>query len=500
MTDKESVLSSGSRLLPLALVAALAVLAFGFVGDADAHKPYPLSPPTIGTNPVVGTPLGVAPGSYHCDPACTETTYEFFRCAANTNNVSCVAVRPQSTNPFYTPTEDDIGFSLAAMVRQWTYDCDITNTNCRNSAYEVMTSATAPVKEDAPAVPVTIATSDLPDATAGIRYTQALSVSSGRPPFTWALAGGSLPPGLSLSSGGLISGLPTLAGEFTFTVRATGARRQSSTKSLTLLVKLQLSPSTLPNGVAGTAYNVPLRVVAGGTPPYTWEIQGGLLPDGLTLRPDGLLSGTPTRSGPSTFMVAIKDGRGATASYVWTLVVGWVNVSITPTTLPPGTSGARYRAVLGATGGQPPYRFLLVSEQPLPEGLTLSREGVLAGTPRAPAGNYTFTILVADATGAPGGVTYTLTLAPSRRLRATTLASATVGKRYRTTLPMRGGQRPYSFSRTGGRLPAGVRLSRSGVLLGKPMTAGRFRFRVSARDRNGFASPRLYSLVVKAPR
>ena len=125
---------------------------------------------------------------------------------------------------------------------------------------------------------------------------------------------------------------------------------------------------------------------------------------------------------------------------------------------------------------------------------------MLAGTPTAPAGNYTFTILVADATGAPGGVTYTLTLAASQRLRATSLASATVGKRYRTKLPIAGGQRPYSFSRTGGRLPAGVRLSSSGVLLGKPMTAGRFRFSVLARDRNGFSRPRLYSLVVKAPR
>jgi hypothetical protein len=497
MTDKKFVLSCGPRVLRLALVAALATLVLGLAGEAGAHKPVPLSAPTIGANPVVGTPLGVAPGSYFCDPACTGTTYEFFRCAANSNTVSCVAVRPQSTNPFYTPTEDDIGFSLAAMVRQWTYDCNIKNEDCRNSAYEVMTSATAPVKEDAPPVPVTIATSELPDATAGIRYTQGLSLSSGRPPFTWALAGGSLPPGLSLSSGGLISGTPTLAGVFNFTVRATGARRQSNTKSLTLLVKLQLSPSKLPNGVAGTAYNVRLAVVAGGTPPYTWEIEGGLLPDGLTLSPNGVLSGTPTRGGPSTFMVGIADARGATASFVWTLVVDWVRISVTPTTLPSGRSGVPYRAALGATGGRPPYRFLLVSERPLPEGLTLSREGVLAGTPTAPAGVYTFTILVADATGAPGSITYTLTLAASQRLRATTLAAATVGKRYRTTLPMTGGQRPYSFSRTGGRLPAGVRLSSSGVLLGKPMIAGRFRFSVRARDRNGFSRPRLYALVVK---
>lgn len=488
----------GSRLLRLLVPTVLGVLVLAFAGSAGAHKPVPLSPPEIGANPVVGVPLGVAPGSYHCDPACTYATYEFFRCAANTNNVSCVVVRPAGTNPFYTPTEDDIGFSLAAMVRQWTYDCNVKNEDCRDSAYEVMTKATAPVKEDAPPVPVKIATTTLADATAGIRYSQGLSVSSGKPPFTWSLAGGSLGPGLSLSPGGLISGTPTLAGTYNFTVRATGARNQSDTKQLTLVVKLQLAPATLPIPVAGAAYNQPLTVVAGGTPPYSWAVTGGVLPEGITLSSSGLLSGVPERAGPSTFMVEITDARGARGVFVWTLVVTWRQITVSPASLPPGQSGQPYRQVLRADGGTPPYRFLLVSDRPLPEGLTISRDGVLAGTPTEPAGNYTFTIVFADATDAPGSVTYTLTLAAAEPvLRTVALRAATVGKSYRATLSMAGGRLPVSFTRVAGRLPAGLRLMRSGLVKGTPRSPGRFRFNVSARDAKGTLTKRSYSLTVK---
>jgi len=83
-----------------------------------------------------------------------------------------------------------------------------------------------------------ITTSVLPDGTVGTPYAAQLDVSGGQQPYTWQIAQGSapLPPGLSLSSGGVISGTPTTAGTFTFTVTVmeAGSRIRSRTLSITI--------------------------------------------------------------------------------------------------------------------------------------------------------------------------------------------------------------------------------------------------------------------------
>jgi hypothetical protein len=496
IADTGSVSTHGVRLLRLAAAAALAVLALAFAGDAGAERPKLISPPSIGANPVVGQPLGVNMGSFFCEPECFEFTVEFLRCAPGSNTVGCVTVRRPSANAFYTPTEDDIGFSLAAIVRAWNYDCDITGTDCRNSALEVPTAATAPVKEDAPPVPVKIATSELRDAEAGIPYSQVLTVSSGRPPISWTLAGGSLPPGISLSASGVLSGTPRTAGEYTFTVRATGARRQTDTKQFTLVVRLQLSPrgGTVLRAVAGTAFRQAFSVVAGGTPPYAWALAGGVLPEGLSFR-DGVISGTPTRANVSTFTLAIEDARGATAAVTWTLDVRWTALTITPASHFRATVGVPYRQVLTGSGGTPPYRFQLVSACALPSGLRLSRSGVLSGTPTAPPGFYRFEVAMQDANGVPGPPaspkagsepyvgTYSLTLHPGRHSKAARLPWGALGKRYRWELGVCGGRAPFAFTISSGKLPDGMRLvERTGLLTGTPTRRGTFRFTVRVSD------------------
>ncbi|MDQ3995643.1 MAG: Ig domain-containing protein, partial [Gemmatimonadota bacterium] len=67
----------------------------------------------------------------------------------------------------------------------------------------------------------TLAPGGLPTAVAGTPYTApALSASGGKPPYTYSLSGGSLPPGLALGSSGVISGTPTRATSSPFTVEA----------------------------------------------------------------------------------------------------------------------------------------------------------------------------------------------------------------------------------------------------------------------------------------
>src|SRR6185503_1549032 len=77
-----------------------------------------------------------------------------------------------------------------------------------------------------------VTTSSLPGGTVGTAYSQSLAASGGTPPYSWSLASGTLPAGLSLSTAGTISGTPTAAGNSAFTVRVTDAASQSATASL----------------------------------------------------------------------------------------------------------------------------------------------------------------------------------------------------------------------------------------------------------------------------
>ena len=69
---------------------------------------------------------------------------------------------------------------------------------------------------------------------------------------------------------------------------------------------IKITTTTLPNGSVNATYNVTLNVT-GGTPPYTWNLQSGNLPDGLTLDPTGIISGTANTSGNYSFVVKVAD-------------------------------------------------------------------------------------------------------------------------------------------------------------------------------------------------
>ena len=83
---------------------------------------------------------------------------------------------------------------------------------------------------------ITVNPSSLPNARKNISYSQTLSGSGGTSPYTFAKTSGSFPSGLSLSSGGVLSGTPTVTGTFTFTVRATDNKGCIGSRNYTLTV------------------------------------------------------------------------------------------------------------------------------------------------------------------------------------------------------------------------------------------------------------------------
>jgi len=165
--------------------------------------------------------------------------------------------------------------------------------------------------------PLAISTASLPGASLGTAYSQSLAATGGKSPYTWSRSSGTLPTGLSLSSSGVISGTPSAAGSFSFTVKVTDAAAASVTKSLSITVTtgtpaLSITTSSLPDGAAGTAYSQTLAA-SGGSPPYTWSYNGSL-PPGVSLTSGGVLSGTPTAAGNYSFTVLAVDTKSATAT------------------------------------------------------------------------------------------------------------------------------------------------------------------------------------------
>jgi M6 family metalloprotease-like protein len=104
----------------------------------------------------------------------------------------------------------------------------------------------------APLAPLAITTASLPSGTLGSAYSQTLAATGGKAPRTWSLAGGTLPPGLSLDAApGVISGTPTAAGTASFTVRVTDDIGTTATKALSIAIATPLQPDLVVTVVSG---------------------------------------------------------------------------------------------------------------------------------------------------------------------------------------------------------------------------------------------------------
>ncbi|MGC3996301.1 MAG: Ig-like domain repeat protein [Anaeromyxobacter sp.] len=103
----------------------------------------------------------------------------------------------------------------------------------------------------AAALIITSGGADLPAPRVGVPYSGTLAALGGQGPYSWTLAGGSLPAGLTLGAGGVVTGTPTAAGTVTFTVQVTDAAQATAQRSVTLSV--QRGPTTTALAVSPTS-------------------------------------------------------------------------------------------------------------------------------------------------------------------------------------------------------------------------------------------------------
>ncbi|MBI2815785.1 MAG: putative Ig domain-containing protein [Acidobacteria bacterium] len=372
----------------------------------------------------------------------------------------------------------------------------------RDSAAQTTTRALT-LTVTAPSLSITTAT--LPIAVQNRAFSTALGASAGTQPYSWSIASGSPPPGLTLTAGtGEISGTPTTTGTFSFTARVTDSASATATKALSLTVNPPLSVATnaLPGATVSTFYHVFLSASGGNSSSYTWAITSGTLPVGFTLAPTiGAISGTPSTLGTSNFTVQVTDGNGQTASRALQITVFAAGFVVSTTSMPSGTVGTAYSGNLFATGGGEPYSWSINSGT-LPAGLTLiASTGAISGTPTT-AGTFNFTAMATDSNLNTATRALSILInSPSATLTITTasLPNGTQGTAYSAQLTASGGTMPYSWSLATGTLPAGLTLTAStGAISGTPSTAGTSSFTVRVTDASAQTTTRALSITIDA--
>ncbi|HYA16788.1 MAG TPA: putative Ig domain-containing protein, partial [Bryobacteraceae bacterium] len=372
--------------------------------------------------------------------------------------------------------------------------CSVTASQGGNSSY----AAATPVTQSFSVLPaLTIATTALPAGAQQSAYSQSLGATGGTGGNVWSISSGGLPAGLSLSSGGGISGTPSGVGPSSFTVRVTDSNGDQATQPLSILIDsaLTILTTALPDVANGVACSLQLAAT-GGAGGYSWSVTAGSLPTGISLASSGSVSGTSTATGTSAFTVTVTDSAGNQTSRALSLKVD-AGVSITTSSLPAATQGSTYSAALGATGGTGVFTWS-ISSGGLPAGLGLSANGVLAGTPAA-AGSASFTVKATDQRNA--SATQALTLQVNAALTVTTssLPAAVQGVGYSQSLGASGGSGTLSWSVTAGSLPGGLSLSSSGAITGTPGSPGASAFTVLVTDQAGNRAQAALGILVNPP-
>ncbi|MGH9666852.1 MAG: beta strand repeat-containing protein, partial [Bryobacteraceae bacterium] len=185
--------------------------------------------------------------------------------------------------------------------------------------------------------PLVLTTTSLPSGFVGTAYSVGISATGGTPPYTWS-SSGSLPPGLSLgASTGVVSGAPSTAGVYAFSVSVKDSAGVGASQSLSLTVtapgsaggSLGILSTVFPNPVVGTAYQQALTTSGGCVTPFSptpvFSLASGQLPPGLAVQQVAgvgfAIAGTPTTGGTFTFTIAARDACGNVATANVTVTV-----------------------------------------------------------------------------------------------------------------------------------------------------------------------------------
>jgi hypothetical protein len=351
-----------------------------------------------------------------------------------------------------------------------------------------------------------ITTTSLPSATAFATYSQTLAKTglSG----TWTVSGGVLPLGITLDGAtGLLSGKPTVSGDFNLTFKFTDSTNFQVTKALPLHVNPAPAPVITTTGSLPIATNfatyTPVQLAKTGNE-GTWTITAGALPVGITMTPGGLLTGKTTTATPGDYLFTVKFTETESSTFDTQDLTLHVNAApvpvITTTSLPNATAFAIYTASVVKTGNAGTWT---ITNGSLPDGILFdTTTGALSGK-ATESGDFPLTFKFTETesqTFASKSFSLHVNPAPDPVITTTSLPAGTEFRSYSTSVVKTGNAGIWSI--TSGSLPAGVLFdTATGAFTGKPTVAGNYPLTIkfTETESHTFTSKAFAILVAVAP-
>ncbi len=228
---------------------------------------------------------------------------------------------------------------------------------------------------------------------------------------TWSLRSGALPPGITLSTSGVLTGTPTSEGSYQFVVKAQyGSPFDTETYTLAVRqpvsVKSPLGSVQRPSGEVGIRFGKAFTAT-GGSGIYTWALMSGALPPGVALdATEGTITGTPQTAGNFAFALTATDNEGRVGTVSAALTVAR-RLAIKTLRLKTAKLTRTYQMKLATVGGVQPVKWRVLRGK-FPLGIRLwQKAGTIAGTPRR-IGTFRVTVEAHDALGAKSRKTLVL--------------------------------------------------------------------------------------------
>ena len=341
--------------------------------------------------------------------------------------------------------------------------------------------------------------SPLRNAVLNQNYSQTIQVS-GVTPMEFEILQSNLPNGLSLHPDtGLITGIPTLVGNYSFTIRVTNALG-SATRLYTLAVLETPNITTTQLGYARLNTPYSAQLLATGSTPITWYVSSGSLPNGLTLNPNtGVISGTPTQTGTFNFQIYAQNSVGDSYKNL-SIEAGLALGIITTSPIRSGiinTTYANFQFEAAGVDSSYPVTWALSGGTGLPQGMSFNTTtGVLSGTP-SQGGTFNFNITVTNGS-VNSQSNFVLFIGTPPTITTSSLTSGKVEVPYYSATIQATGTAPFNWSLSGN-VPQGMTINSSGIIIWINPTEGIITGIIVNATNDYGSNSRSYNLEITTP-